>query len=299
MKKLHKVILALTLLSQTALDSDVKEGNVSDFSCEVREDLKLYLDSWTALNVGEENLIFYGEEPTVEQKNSMISMVKEPVLQLIINEEVIVYDETFRHLSKKLDLSDNQAFSIIERMEAVREIYYLHMRQLMSMGIDIRYLKDFNIALNYDDQTISTGGYYYSLDDHYNDYNFEEDTIVLLYPKNNYSFRRNLLYTYIHEFGHHIGFKYVHKDYDFEYYNQIRSWRVYIAEENYKWYPPEWRSYLHEQFAETYIELFIKKYKNASAAPNLDYTQTLKFKSLLKDSVPLSYESYELLLLRD
>ena len=198
--------------------------------------------------------------------------IKRPTIKFVLNEKVYDYQDGIIY-----DFKGNEERHL-KRLVAIESVYYEHMRQLLSIGVKVDSIEDFQIVLNGDNETIATGGYYvyHGLHKAPEKYNFDKNTIVLYYPTNFSMFQLNLYNTYIHEFGHHVGFSKLHKESDFDVFRDIRSNQEYYENEDYFWYPAEWRNSIYEQFAETYMELFIKNYENVSSAPNLSDNQKEK-----------------------
>lgn len=198
--------------------------------------------------------------------------IKRPTIKFILNENIYDYQDGIIY-----DFKGNEERHL-KRLVAIESVYYEHMRQLLSIGVNVDLIEDFQIVLNGDNETIATGGYYvyHGLHKAPEKYNFDKNTIVLYYPTNLSMFQLNLYNTYIHEFGHHVGFSKLHKDKEFDVYKNIRNNKEYYEDKDYFWYPVEWRNNIYEQFAETYMELFIKNYDNVSSAPSLSDEQKEK-----------------------
>lgn len=165
-----------------------------------------------------------------------------------------------------------------EEVMSLGEIVNHHNWQLTQYGVDVCKIRPYDVVYDVTPSTGTDGGYYVSVGTGiltYNEHNYTRPTIVI--DKHIHGNRfQNMHSTYIHEFGHHIGFEYLHKGYNYRWYKELVGGE-YTTLEDMDHYYAEWRSIPYEQFAESYVELFVSNYTNHSAVPNLESYQEEEF----------------------
>lgn len=180
-----------------------------------------------------------------------------------------------------------QNYTDLEKLNIkyVTEAYYSHFKQLEDMGVNTNNIQDFQIVIDTSNRTYSTGGYYVYTSEYHtvNRNNFDKNSVVLyLNLANNSKMKNHITKTFIHEFGHHIGFSKYHYNFDYSNYKSIVGYKDFVTNDAVYHYNSFWRSQIYEQFAETYTELFINNYENMSAVPTMNIN---KKKALKRDLV--------------
>lgn len=159
-----------------------------------------------------------------------------------------------------------------------------HIKWLKANGINSPKLYDFAVTIDYSViNEDNSGGLYRKLSP-------EQvlDEIVIYAHSNNYDtkvIRKNLRESFIHEYGHFIGYRFIHPEDDFTKFHEIRGNEVFETDEDYLHYNVNWRNLPQEQFAETYTEVYIDGHINKTASPNLTDEQKEKFMELLVENI--------------
>lgn len=159
-----------------------------------------------------------------------------------------------------------------------------HMHQLKQKGVEFNKIEPYILILDLDSpNTIETGGsYVYTSKYHtYNPRKFTNNSVVLL-DHNSTNFKENMYKTFVHEFGHHIGYSSFHHGRNYSRLPQLRNNKTYKTSYNYGRYSVDWRNSEDEQFAESYMELFVNNHKNRSAVPNMNKQQKDNFMRLFR-----------------
>lgn len=89
--------------------------------------------------------------------------------------------------------------------------------------------------------------------------------------------------TFIHEFGHYLGYSLFHKNHDFTKFQKYKNAEVAIVNDS---YIQDWEEGLNEAFADSYTELLIPNYQNRTVVGNFkDNVEKERFLNWLKEDL--------------
>lgn len=173
--------------------------------------------------------------------------------------------------------------------EVLKEVVKKHYEDLEEMGVNVNNISEVSVFFDITKKDTHGGGMYIDLDTKmtWNPFNFVSNTIVVnkaLYADTD--FRHNKLNeTFVHEFGHHLGYSVLHRNKNYTDFHSVRNGNNFITSENYMYYSHTWRNLEYEQVAETYTELFFDNYFNKTATPNLTLEERENFTSFLQQKI--------------
>lgn len=299
MKNIYNVFMVILLISIFILNFEQPvQVNIFDKKDNLDEDFVMVN---TTANKG----MILKKHFTYETDNNVGNENIENWTDYYINkwyDELYINDKQYLYLKNlpEIQISENQLEIDNVYHQNILTNYYLlniirleHYLELSKMGIDFTTLDIPNVYLDISrNNYVNTGGTYYVKGSEEIEGQVLDKARIEVFSRQLDTTQDDFFYlyeqlkdTYVHEFGHHVGFTKYHTNYVYDDFIKIRG-KQYQTNISLMWYQPTWRNTLFEQFAETYAEIYLgTDYINKSAVPNLTDEQRKEFIKVLRQKV--------------